>query len=74
MEQTQMTPAETLTILERHFGAGKVPAKHLNLLKWWERLLADPAASKGMRRACERDLEEIVGPIAGQRVVWNMLG
>lgn len=68
-----MTPAETRSLLERHFGVGKVPAKHLHLLEWWERLLADPSASRGSRRACERDLEEIVGPIAGQSVTWNVV-
>jgi len=59
-------------LLERHFGAGKVPEKYLNLLGWWERLLADPATPRNSLLACERDLEEIIGPIAGERAAFGM--
>ena len=72
MEPVAMTLDEARTMIEQHFGAKHVPMKHANLLDWWRRLLADPDAPVRMRMACERDLVETFGPIAGRAVVWVM--
>jgi hypothetical protein len=71
-DETEITLAQARSLLERHFGAGKVPEKYMNLLSWWGRLLADAAAPPNSLRACQRDLEEIIGPIARERAGWRM--
>ena len=71
-DETEITLAEARSLLAQHFGAGKVPEKYMNLLGWWERLLADPTATPNALRACERDLEEFIGPIAGERASFKM--
>lgn len=67
-----MTLAETRSLLELHFGIGKVPAKHAGLTAWWEALLADPAPPRNALLACARDLDEIIGPITGRPARWKM--
>ncbi len=72
MDPMRMTLADARAMLEEHFGASSVPAKHLRLLDWWQRLLADPDAPVHWQRACERDLAETFGRIAEREVVWVM--
>ncbi len=51
MDPVRMTLADARAMLEEHFGAASVPAKHLRLLDWWRRLLADPDAPVHWQRA-----------------------
>ena len=71
MEQPNWTPASTRSLLDRHFGAGKVPVKFLDVLDWWKRILADPAGTRATRKACQRDLDDLIGPIAGRGCTWD---
>jgi hypothetical protein len=73
MTPVPTTPEEVRAKLEAHFGAARIPAKHLSVLDWWRRLRADPNAPPRMRMACERDLEEIIGPVLGEPVEWVMV-
>lgn len=72
MEEIDITLAEARSLLELHFGIGKVPAKHSGLTEWWARLLADPDPPRSALLACRRDLDEVIGPVVGRPVRWKM--
>lgn len=72
MSPVPMAPDDARRLLDEHFGATNVPEKLENLLAWWKRVRSDPSTPPRMRLACERDLEDVLGPIVGGGVEWVM--